>query len=297
MEKIVILTATYNHPAELKRLYSSLIVQTDKAFTWIVVNDGSGEETVKALAEIEAENKLDVRVISHSNKGKSRSVNAALDIVEPPVDFILIIDDDEQLYENAVAVVRGYVEKYKGSECGAIHFNRKDSSTGKVIADPYFEDDFYMSYQMHKAKKYHADGYVGYFTDKLGSLRFTEFENEKYSGPATLMMKVTSNSKFLWSHDTLGDTSYLEGGITKQGRRLRVKNPLSMIEYCTQIMVKDSGLVYRMLYSMQGYAYIKFSGRKSSELKALGLAVNKFNKLMYLPGLLLYCKWKKYLNK
>ena len=296
MESIVVLTATYNHPEELKRLYSSLVAQTDKAFTWVVVNDGSGQETVDALGTIEAEGKLDVRVISHANKGKSRSVNAALDVIEPSVDFILIIDDDEQLYENAVSIVRGYVAQYKGSECGAIHFNRKDSTTDKVIADPYFEEDFYMSYQLHKAKKYHADGYVGYFTSKLGSLRFTEFENEKYSGPATLMMKVTSTSKFLWSHETLGDTCYLEGGLTKQGRRLRVKNPLSMVEYCVQIQVKDSGFVYRMLYSMQGYAYIKFSGRKSSELKALGLQVNKLNKLMYMPGLLLYCKWKKYLK-
>ncbi len=296
MESIVVLTATYNHPEELKRLYTSLVNQQDKGFTWFVVNDGSRQETVDAITAMQEENLLQMEVIHHTNRGKSRSINAALDAIGDGVDFILIIDDDENLYETAVGTVRKYVEEQKGTDCGAIHFNRKDSTTDKVIADPYFEEDFYMSYQLHKAKKYHADGYVGYFTSKLGSLRFTEFENEKYSGPATLMMKVTSTSKFLWSHETLGDTCYLEGGLTKQGRRLRVKNPLSMVEYCVQIQVKDSGFVYRMLYSMQGYAYIKFSGRKSSELKALGLQVNKLNKLMYLPGLLLYCKWKKYLK-
>lgn len=296
MESIVVLTATYNHPEELKRLYTSLVNQQDKGFTWFVVNDGSRQETVDAITAMQEENLLQMEVIHHTNRGKSRSINSALDAIGDGVDFILIIDDDENLYETAVGTVRKYVEEQKDTDCGAIHFNRKDLTTDKVIADPYFEEDLYMSYQLHKAKKYHADGYVGYFTSKLGSLRFTEFENEKYSGPATLMMKVTSTSKFLWSHETLGDTCYLEGGLTKQGRRLRVKNPLSMVEYCVQIQVKDSGFVYRMLYSMQGYAYIKFSGRKTSELKALGLQVNKLNKLMYLPGLLLYCKWKKYLK-
>ena len=296
MESIVVLTATYNHPEELKKLYSSLKNQQDKRFTWFVVNDGSRQETVDAITAMQDENALQMKVIHHTNRGKSRSINAALDAMDDGVDFILIIDDDENLNDSAIEIVRKYVEEYKGSECGVIHFNRFDSDKNEIIAYPYFENDFYMSYQLHKAKKYNADGYVGYFTDKLGSLRFTEFENEKYSGPATLMMKVTSKSRFLWSHEVLGTTSYLDGGITKQGRRLRVKNPLSMIEYCTQLQVKDSGLKYRLGFSMQGFAYMFISKKKYSEIKSLGLEINKLNKLMYFPGLILSIKWKKYLK-
>lgn len=294
MESIVILTATYNHPEELNRLYKSLIEQKDKVFTWVVVDDGSRQETADAIDQFKADNILDIVAIRHENKGKSRSINAALNIIGSNADFILIIDDDECLYDSAVRIVRKYVIENKGTVCGAIHFNRFDSDKNSVIADPYFDHDFFMSYQMHKARKFSADGYVGYFTAKLGKLRFTEFGNEKYSGPATLMMKVTADSNFLWSKEILGVTSYLDGGITKQGRRLRVRNPLSMIEYCTQLQVKDSGLLYRLVYSMQGFAYMKFSNRKYKELLTLGLPVNRFNKLMYLPGLLLYCKWKKF---
>lgn len=296
MESIVVLTATYNHPEELKRLYTSLVNQQDKGFTWFVVNDGSRQETVDAITAMQEENLLQMEVIHHTNRGKSRSINSALDAIGDGVDFILIIDDDENLYETAVGTVRKYVEEQKGTECGAIHFNRFDSDRNEIIADPYFDHDFFMSYQMHKAKKYNADGYVGYFTDKLGKLRFTEFGNEKYSGPATLMMKVTKNSKFLWSKEVLGVTSYLDGGITKQGRRLRVKNPLSMIEYCTQLQVKDSGLKYRLGFSMQGFAYLFISKKKYSEVKQLGIEINKLNKLMYIPGLILSIKWKKYLK-
>ncbi|EGJ7506642.1 glycosyltransferase, partial [Escherichia coli] len=42
---ISVLTPTYNRAYTLKRLYESLICQTTKSFQWVVVNDGSNDET------------------------------------------------------------------------------------------------------------------------------------------------------------------------------------------------------------------------------------------------------------
>ena len=86
MESIVVLTATYNHPEELKRLYTSLVNQQDKGFTWFVVNDGSRQETVDAITAMQEENLLQMEVIHHTNRGKSRSINAALDAISDGVD-------------------------------------------------------------------------------------------------------------------------------------------------------------------------------------------------------------------
>ena len=45
MHQIALLTATYNHPKELMKLFDSLEKQSDKNFTWVIINDGSEEET------------------------------------------------------------------------------------------------------------------------------------------------------------------------------------------------------------------------------------------------------------
>jgi glycosyltransferase involved in cell wall biosynthesis len=44
---ITVLTATYNRKNELNRLYQSLLNQTEKNFQWVIIDDGSSDETEK----------------------------------------------------------------------------------------------------------------------------------------------------------------------------------------------------------------------------------------------------------
>ena len=73
MLPIAILTATYNHPTELKRLYESLKKQNDRFFSWVVVNDGSREETRQVIDEFTKEGLLDITVFHQNNTGKRKA--------------------------------------------------------------------------------------------------------------------------------------------------------------------------------------------------------------------------------
>lgn len=290
MMPITILTATYNHPTELEKLYHSLLDQTDINFSWVIVDDGSEEETRKVIDNFKQEGKIEITAIHQENGGKSKAINRGIDLLKTGTEFFVIIDDDEKLIPEAITIIKGYYYKYRNEGCGVIHFNRKDEN-GKVIARPYFENDFFMSYQEHKSKGYHADGYLGYFTQKLGNNRFDIFEGEKYIGPSTLVMKVSGdkNSKLLWASATIGHTEYLEGGITKQGRRLRIKNPQGMIEYCTLMQENGASLKNKLVYSINGYAYLRFLKNKDFDRKKL----NKLVSVCRIPGEILAQKWKK----
>lgn len=226
--------------------------------------------------------------VRQDNGGKSRAVNNGLDHVERRARVVVIVDDDEKLRPDAVATIRRYMNKYIASDCGVIHFNRTDE-TGKVIADPAIDEDFFMSYQEFKAKGRWADGYLCYFTDKLGAERFHIYEGEKYIAPSTLFMRVTEKSRLLWAAAVLGNTEYLEGGITKQGRRLRLKNPRGMIEYCR--LMRSGGLRSRAVYSIQAYAYREFLPRPEQENMSGFMAAAK------LPGKLLAARWRKQYQK
>ncbi len=284
MKSVVILTATYNHPVELKKLYITLCKQKNRDFTWVIVNDGSGEETKQILSTICKEGNIDIHIINKENGGKSAAINDGLDCLSSDVEFVVIIDDDEQLFPTAVQTLNEYIDKYKRTECGVIHFNRQNEK-GEVIATPEIKEDYYQSYQEFKSKGRHADGYLGYFVKKLGKNRFSIYKNEKYIAPSTLFMKVTDNYKLLWASAVLGKTEYLSGGITKQGRKLRIKNPQGMIEYCEDMQRNGANIKTKILYSIQGYAYMNASKNNTHKPNLIKFCV--------IPGKILFYFWKK----
>lgn len=289
MKKIVILTATYNHPQKLRELYESLLQQEDKEFSWVIVDDGSGPETEEVCREIQKEKLLDVLVMKQENSGKGKATNTGIDALTPEAEFFAVIDDDEVLAPNAVEIIRKYTEAYGASDCAAINFCRRNEK-GEITPIPYIDKDYFMSVQEHISQKRMTGGYIGYFVKKLGDARFSVYENEKYIAPSTLMMKATAkNQRLLWCREIIGTTEFLEGGITKQGRRLKVKSPNGMVEYCGLMQGSGSSFFNRLKYSAMGYAYASIGGknvRGNEYLKA-------FSKIAYLPGIALGAYWKR----
>ena len=55
MKLLSIVTSTYNRSALLRRCFDSLCVQTDNRFEWIIVDDGSTDETAQTAAAFQRE--------------------------------------------------------------------------------------------------------------------------------------------------------------------------------------------------------------------------------------------------
>ena len=263
--KIVVFTPTYNRSDNLKQLFSTLRQQSLKDFLWLIVDDGSKENYDPVVEEIKREADFDVEYLRKENGGKGSTVNYAFDHITDKDCFVAIIDDDEQLLPDAIEKLSRYAEKHKDSNVGVIHFyritvnNHKGLSSGQIIAKPVFDRDITMTFQAFKGKGYFADGYVAYFLRKVGDTRFPIYKNEKYIGPSVPMMLVTMKYDLLWSHEVLGSTDYLEGGISKQGRALRVKSPLGMAVRCLLMQTKESGWKLRLIQSVGYYAYLKIA--------------------------------------
>lgn len=296
--KVIILTPTYNRPENLKLLFSTLQQQNRKDFLWLIVNDGSKANYDPVVEEIKRVADFDVEYLLKENGGKSSTVNYGFDHIADKDCFVAIIDDDEHLLPDAVEKLSSYAQKYKDSNIGVIHFYRilvndhKGLSKGKIIARPVFDSDFIMTFQEFLGKRYFADGYVGYFLRKVGDTRFPIYRNEKYIGPSVLMMLVTMKYDMLWSHEVLGSTNYLEGGISKQGRPLRMKSPLGMAVRCLLMQTKESGWKLRLTYSIGYYAYLKIAGVNSVSTRTEKTYRPLFPLLTKPLGMMLYSYWK-----
>ena len=72
---ITVFTPTYNRAYTIDRLYRSLLLQTDNNFEWIVVDDGSTDNTQEYFAEIlKKENPFSITYIKQENGGKHRAI-------------------------------------------------------------------------------------------------------------------------------------------------------------------------------------------------------------------------------
>ena len=287
--KISILTATYNHPNHLSALYKSLLLQEDKEFVWVVVNDGSRQETDDLVKKFITESKVKIRYKYQQNKGKSAAINQALDMAMDS-DFVVIVDDDEELFPNAINIVHDYCVKYHHKNIGCINFNRADKK-GNVLSNTPEKADFVMSCQQHKSLGLHADGYAGYFMDILGKKRFPLFEGERYVGPSVLQMIATVDSDMLWASAVLGRTEYLEGGITQKGRKLRLKNPRGMIYHAACYMNRNSNMKMKLGYSTRAFAYKYYAGFSTAKLQKAGIDMSIFYPMQCI-GIILASIWK-----
>lgn len=72
---ITVFTPTYNRAYIIEKLYESLCWQTCKGFEWLVVDDGSRDNTKELINSFMAEGRVNIRYIYQENGGKQRAIN------------------------------------------------------------------------------------------------------------------------------------------------------------------------------------------------------------------------------
>ena len=79
MKTITVITPTYNRCNTLHRVYNSLISQTYKDFEWLVIDDGSTDDTKELIQNYIKQDKIDIRYYFQENQGKHMALSYAID--------------------------------------------------------------------------------------------------------------------------------------------------------------------------------------------------------------------------
>jgi glycosyltransferase involved in cell wall biosynthesis len=72
---ITVFTPTYNRAHLLHDIYDSLVKQTFTDFEWVVVDDGSKDDTPAVMQRFIDEGKINIRFFRQQNGGKHSAVN------------------------------------------------------------------------------------------------------------------------------------------------------------------------------------------------------------------------------
>lgn len=101
---IDVLTPTYNRSYTLRRLYDSLLFQTDKDFRWVIVDDGSVDDTKNLVKEFILEKKIEIVYFFQPNAGKHIAINNGVN--RSSSKWVIIVDSDDALEEHAIETIR-----------------------------------------------------------------------------------------------------------------------------------------------------------------------------------------------
>lgn len=103
MNTITIFTPTYNRAYLLSRLYESLLRQTCKDFIWLVVDDGSDDDTRSLVLAWQAAGLIEIQYSYKPNGGMHTAHNRAYDLIQTELN--VCIDSDDHMPPDAVELI------------------------------------------------------------------------------------------------------------------------------------------------------------------------------------------------
>lgn len=98
-----IFTPTYNRAHTLPKVYASIKAQTFRDFEWVIVDDGSTDETQRLIECWIAEALIPIRYFYQQNGHKKVAINRG--VKEAQGELFLILDSDDEMRSEALQIL------------------------------------------------------------------------------------------------------------------------------------------------------------------------------------------------
>ena len=106
--KYTIFTPTYNRIDTLPRVYLSLINQTYKDFIWLIIDDGSTDNTANLIDKWKADNKINIKYFYKENGGKHSAMKLAYE--KSTTKYIIELHSDDEILPKTIAIFNDHWE-------------------------------------------------------------------------------------------------------------------------------------------------------------------------------------------
>ena len=252
---ITVFTPTYNRARLLSRLYESLCKQTFMDFEWIIVDDGSIDETIEVVSSIHNSqftihnSSFPIRYFYQENGGKHRAVNRG--VMEAKGDLFFIADSDDILPSDALQIVAEQYEGIKGNKRFAGVCGLDGTFHGEVIGSGL--KDVVMDVSSIAIRfKYGVTGDMKevFRTDVLREFPFPEIEGERFCPEMLVWNRIASRYIIRYFNRIIYSVEYQEDGITSNIIKARMLSPVAsmtayseMLHYDVPFLVKVKSAV------------------------------------------------------
>lgn len=239
---ITIMTPTYNRAYILGNVYESLKKQSSFDFEWIIVDDGSSDNTEEMVKNwIDEEQSFSIVYEKQKNGGKHRAVNRGVALAK--YDYFFILDSDDTLTENAVAKVHEWIESIEGLDGFAGVSGLKGIGDKAIGGIP--NADYVDATNLERPKfGLSGDKAEIYKTEILKKYPFPEFEGENFIRESSAWDRIAKDGlKIRWFSDIIYLCDYIEDGLTKNTDEKTYLKNFNGFVFCTKLFLETHSLI------------------------------------------------------
>lgn len=226
---LCIFTPTYNRSYCLAELFNSLARQTMTCFNWLIVDDGSTDNTEELVSSFMEQAPFRITYIKQPNGGKQRAWNAAVGVCDS--ELFMCVDSDDVVPDNLVSTIVGRWSRVRGDNqiAGMIGLCGRDEKTALSGGMPSGVTrttmwDLYYRYG-HK-----GDTAQIYRTCILREFPFEVEPGEKFIAETFVFHQIDQKYNLLVIDEVLIIREYLEDGYTANVRKITRNNPVGYLK-------------------------------------------------------------------
>ena len=223
MATLTVFTPTYNRAYILNQCYESLVRQSCKDFIWLIIDDGSTDNTKELVEEwMKNDNGFEIRYHYKKNGGMHTGHNAAYELIDTELN--VCIDSDDFMPDNAVELIVNFWNEYgsdKYSGIVALDIYKKGEVIGCKLPN---EKSTTLSGFYDNGGK--GDKKLIYRTDVIKSYpKYPELEGEKFVPLDYKYLLSDQDYELLIMNEAVCVVEYMEDGSSKNMFRQYYKNP------------------------------------------------------------------------
>ena len=225
---VTVFTPTYNRGYIISNLYESLQRQTVNDFEWIVIDDGSIDNTSHLFEKwLNETNSFSIAYEKVENGGKHRAINKGINKAKGELFFI--VDSDDYLTDDAIEKIielEKTIPEERKKEFAGICEN-KGYPNGKIVGTTFTSDAF-LDITMLECEKngIRGDKAEVFYTEVMRKYPFPEFTGETFIRESVVWYRIAFDGyKLRYDNDIVYICDYLPDGLTVNGEEWYDKNP------------------------------------------------------------------------
>ena len=301
---ITVFTPTYNRGNLLNRLYQSLCRQNYKEFEWIIVDDGSLDDTSSIVNIIQDKHPcgdFSILYYKKENGGKHTAVNTG--VQKAHGDLFFIADSDDVLPPNALQTVAEVWEqtKYDNSIGGICGFDG-GINDGSIIGTGFPKEVHLLNIELSNhinigyidattrdvRFKLKVDGDMKevFRTSVLREFPFPEIKGERFCPEVLVWNRIASKYKLRHINKIIYLVEYQQDGITSAITRSRMNSPIASTMTYAEMLDYNISLKWKIRSAINYWRFrycIKNKALKAPDVKW-------YWRLFQIIGLLMHLK-------
>ncbi len=289
MPTLTVFTPAYNRAYSLPLGYEALRRQTCKDFVWLIVDDGSSDNT-RELVEgwMKQENGFEIRYVYQQNQGMHGAHNTAYKLIDTELNTC--IDSDDYMPDDAVEKIISFWKEYGSDQLAGIIGLDADFN-GKVIGTCFAENCKRTTLGGFYAHGGSGDKKLVYRTEVIKKYpEYPLFPGEKYVSLGYKYQLIDQDYELLTLNEVLVMVEYRPDGSSMNMFRQYVRNPqgFSFIRKTSMQLAPTAKrrfieAVHYVADSMlmKNSHFIKESPRKMLTIAAIPLGVALYAYILY----------------